>query len=216
MRAVVFDAVGTLIHPQPKVAQVYAAIGRRHGSLLDDAAVARRFKAAFQRQDEIDRNNRWTTSEEREQRRWREIVADVFDDAAFEPCFNELYAHFARPDAWRVDEAAANLIESLSGFVVAMASNFDERLHGIVAGLPELSGIQHVIVSSEVGWRKPGREFFRTLETRLGIAAREILFVGDDPLNDGEGAAQAGMRSVLLGRDVQHLGEIIGSASLLE
>ncbi|MEI7684541.1 MAG: HAD-IA family hydrolase [Planctomycetota bacterium] len=216
MRAVVFDAVGTLIHPQPKVSQIYADIGRRHGSKLDDATVARRFKAAFQRQDEIDRNNRWATSEERERSRWREIVADVFDDVPFESCFDELYAHFARPQAWHVDAGAAKLIASLSGCVVAMASNFDERLHGIVAGLPELSGVQHVIVSSEVGWRKPGREFFRAVESRLGVAAKEIAFVGDDPLNDGEGAAQAGMRSVLLGRDVRHLAEIVGHASLLK
>lgn len=208
MRAIVFDAVGTLIHPQPGVAAVYSAVGRRHGCRLDDAAVAARFKAAFRRQEQIDRENQWITSEARERQRWRDIVAEVLTDVDFEPCFAELYEHFARPSSWRVEPSAASALQSLRGMTLAMASNFDERLHGIVAGLPELASIREVIVSSEVGVRKPGRGFFLAIEKRLHVAANEIIFVGDDPINDGEGAAAAGMTSILLGRDLPEIGAI--------
>src|SRR4051794_29016008 len=34
IRAVVFDAVGTLIHPEPSAAAVYTAFGRQFGSCL--------------------------------------------------------------------------------------------------------------------------------------------------------------------------------------
>ena len=34
VRAVAFDAVGTLIYPEPPVAQVYAAVGRRKPATL--------------------------------------------------------------------------------------------------------------------------------------------------------------------------------------
>ncbi len=37
--AVFFDAVGTLIHPEPAAAQAYAEIGRRHGSQLAPAVI---------------------------------------------------------------------------------------------------------------------------------------------------------------------------------
>ena len=33
-RAVFFDAVGTLLHPDPSAAEVYAGVGRRYGSRL--------------------------------------------------------------------------------------------------------------------------------------------------------------------------------------
>jgi putative hydrolase of the HAD superfamily len=38
-----------------------------------------------------------------------------------------------------------------------------------------------VFASSEIGWRKPAAEFFRTVEQRLGCEPAEILLVGDDP-----------------------------------
>src|SRR5262245_26789198 len=100
-RAVFFDAVGTLIHPDPAATLVYEEVGRRYGSSLDRAVIARRFADAFQRQEEIDRANAWRTSEEREHRRWRDIFGEVLDDVPDpEACFTELYTHFARPQAW--------------------------------------------------------------------------------------------------------------------
>ncbi len=210
IRAVVFDAVGTLIHAEPSVVRVYAEIGRRYGSRLNADEIASRFKAAFGRQETIDREKDWATSEARELQRWRHIVAEVFGTEDGARCFAELYDYFARPEAWRVDAAAGDLIASLRrrGLIVAMASNLDSRLHGIVAGLPSLRQLNDVIISSEVGTRKPGRAFFQAIETRLGLMASEIAFVGDDPINDGQGAADAGMVSLLLGRDVAELADI--------
>ena len=39
VRAVFFDAVGTMIHPDPPAATVYARVGRRFGSRLPAEAV---------------------------------------------------------------------------------------------------------------------------------------------------------------------------------
>src|SRR5437660_2707613 len=50
VRAVFFDAVGTLLHPEPPAGAVYAVLGRRFGSRLDPGAVAGRFRTAFRRQ----------------------------------------------------------------------------------------------------------------------------------------------------------------------
>ena len=76
-RAVFFDAVGTLIHPDPPAPSVYAEAARRFGSRLDLPAVAARFRAAFRRQEELDHAGGLRTDEAREVARWRAIVAEA-------------------------------------------------------------------------------------------------------------------------------------------
>src|SRR5262249_24839025 len=106
VKAIFFDAVGTLIHPEPVASRVYFEVGRRFGSRLTEEEIAARFLQAYRRQEELDRAQAWHTSEERERARWRDIVCHVLDDAADrDSCFAELYAHFARPTSWRLDPA---------------------------------------------------------------------------------------------------------------
>ena len=77
-----------------------------------------------------------------------------------------------------------------------MASNYDSRLHKVMAGKPELRPIQHVIISAEVGWRKPAAEFFAAVCRIVGLQAGQILYVGDDLVNDVRGAQAAGLRAI--------------------
>jgi putative hydrolase of the HAD superfamily len=200
-RAVFFDAVGTLIHPEPTAADVYAHVGRRFGSRLAAPDIAARFARAFARHEEADRRDRLRTSEEREVRRWREIVAEVLDDVT-DParCFVELYQHFARPEAWRCEPEVAGVLDELArrGLALGLASNYDYRLRSVLAGRPELHAARHVVISSEVGWRKPAPEFFAAVCRVAGLPAGRILFVGDDRHNDYDGARAAGLRAVLL------------------
>ena len=62
-------------------------------------------------------------------------------------------------------------------------------------GLP--SFFQTVLVSGELGFRKPHPSVFNQLVDQLGVKAEEVLFVGDDPEADVQGALQAGLRPVL-------------------
>jgi putative hydrolase of the HAD superfamily len=199
-QAVVFDAVGTLIHPQPAAPLVYAEVGRRHGSPLTADAIAARFVEAFRREEEWDWGHGWRTSEEREIGRWRQIVTSVFEDHAdAEACFEELFAHFSRPEAWRVEPEAEGVFARLAagGWTLALASNYDRRLHSVVAGSPWLRGIPHRFISSEIGWRKPAAEFFQAVCGRLGLPPQQVVHVGDDRQNDYDGARGAGMGAVL-------------------
>ncbi len=100
-----------------------------------------------------------------------------------------------------------------------MASNFDRRLRGVAAGLPALADVQHFVISSEVGWRKPAPQFFAALTATVGVPAPRMLLVGDDWANDYLGAQAAGLRAVLFdprGRastDARRIGQL---AELLE
>lgn len=207
VRAVLFDAVGTLIYPRPRVAEAYAQAGRRFGSSLDEAEVARRFRAAFAAAEQEDRlRGNLRTSEPREAARWRRIVAAVFDDVADQqPLFDALWRHFASAANWRLfDDAAAVLAQlSAEGIVWGVASNFDARLHSICQGLPQLTACRHVFVSSELGHRKPARKFFAAIEDALGLEAASIALIGDDLQNDYQAALDAGWLAVLVDRHEQ-------------
>jgi len=55
-----------------------------------------------------------------------------------------------------------------------------------------------VVISEEIGMRKPDPEMFRLAASHLGVAEREILFVGDNPAADIAGAVSAGMQTAWL------------------
>ena len=81
-----------------------------------------------------------------------------------------------------------------AGLPVRIASNFDGRLRAVAAGLPELAGfVDTLIISSEVGYRKPHPAFYAAACASLGLPTDRVLSVGDDPENDVLGAERAGL-----------------------
>lgn len=221
---IAFDAVGTLIHPLPPAAEVYHQVARRHGSRLPAEEVARRFRRAFHDTEQGDLalpdGLRLVTSEAREYERWRGIVTSVLDDVIdVAGCFDELFSHFGRAESWRCFDEVPEVLARLwtHGYRLAMASNFDRRLHAVCDGLPALSDIGLRIISSEVGCRKPGRKFFDALVMQAGCRAEQILMVGDDAANDIEGARRAGLQAVYLNRRTSpHPGELGNLRQLIE
>jgi putative hydrolase of the HAD superfamily len=201
VRVIFFDAVGTLIHPDPPAPEVYARVGQGLGSRSTVETVTIRFSEAFDRQERLDWAGGLETSEEREYRRWQEVVAQVLDDVKdSDACFRQLHEHFRHAGAWRLDPEAAVVLEQLAdwGLLLGLASNFDRRLRDVVAGLPGLRRMGRLVISSEVGWRKPAPEFFAAVLRQAGVPGDQVLLVGDDLTNDYRGARSAGLRAVLV------------------
>jgi putative hydrolase of the HAD superfamily len=199
-RGVLFDAVGTLIYPEPSAADVYVAAAARQGVVLPTAEVARRFRAALRDAQAIPSNR---TDERRERHRWQTLVARVLPEVPDgERLFTELWAHFAQGKAWRCFPDVAPTLAALRdlGCVWGIASNFDGRLHSVVRELPDLAAAAVVVVSSEVGWCKPAPQFFHAAAAALGLPLRDLLMVGDDAVHDVSGGAAAGMRVCHLDR----------------
>jgi putative hydrolase of the HAD superfamily len=61
-----------------------------------------------------------------------------------------------------------------------------------------LAAVDAVVFCTDVGWRKPHPTPFRRALEILGVAPKEAVFVGDDPVWDVEGANGAGVRPILL------------------
>ena len=58
-----------------------------------------------------------------------------------------------------------------------------------------------VIVSGEIGVGKPAPEVYRHTLEQLGIDGKDAVMIGDNPINDVQGAQQAGMRGVWVNRN---------------
>lgn len=218
IEGLVLDAVGTLIEPAPSVALVYAEAARRQGIALDAGEVKRRFHRSFRRDEVDEARGPLATDEATEHRRWRRIVADVLPELPDpERAFADLWDHFGQPSAWRAFGDVGPALDLLrrGGMRFVIASNFDGRLRGVLRGLPELAGAaEGVVISSEVGVRKPHPDFYRAACDRLGLPPGRVLCVGDDLENDVLGAERAGLRGLLLDREGRRPAGIASAADM--
>jgi putative hydrolase of the HAD superfamily len=198
-RAVLFDAVGTLIYADPPVAEVYAKAAQSCAVHISVDQIAARFRVALSSHltDQLESN------EEIERRRWRAIVANVFHDSPdiVDAVFDHLWQHFAQPQAWRVFDDVEHCLQELQsrGFRLAIASNFDARLHQVCLGHAALRDLPRYC-SSEIGYAKPHGQFFRRVENHLGRTSNAVTLIGDDRDADYHGAKSAGWNAVLIDR----------------
>jgi len=207
IRGIVFDAVGTLIKPVPSVAEAYVAAARRQAVVLDPVEVRARFQVHFQNGEVHAGQGVLSTNEATERLRWRKIVAGVLPEVPDRArAFDELWDHFGRAESWRCYSDVSPVLGAFAemGISVCVGSNFDGRLRRVVQGLPELgSWIDSLVISSEVGYRKPHPLFFEAACAYLGLPGPQVLCVGDDPENDVRGAIRAGLYGLLLDRGAE-------------
>ena len=220
IRAVFFDAVGTLLFPAEPVSATYRRIAAKQGIEIDEETVRSRLLPAFERQERVDHAGGWRTDEAREVERWRTIVTETLEEVP-DPtaCFQELWQWYSAPLAWQAHPQTAEVLTVLQqhGLILGMASNFDARLHQIIGQMQVFAPVrERCVVSSLTTWRKPASEFFAEVVRLSDSALEEVLFIGDDRRNDYDGAHAAGLRAVLLERtpasgrdDTVRIGELL-------
>lgn len=120
----------------------------------------------------------------------------------FDRWFEELYGDFGSARAWAPFDDALPAVAALRrrGLRLAVVSNWDSRLTRILEEHGLRARFDAVVISAEVGWRKPHPAIFRRTLDALGVAPGEVLHVGDSVGDDVEGARAAGVRPVLLDR----------------
>ncbi len=109
---------------------------------------------------------------------------------AFDAYFDTLYAHYADPAAWRLYPEIVTCLAQLRerGLAVAVASNFDSRLPGILKGLGIADLAGPVIYSTSAGVAKPEPGIFHQALAALGVDPARALHVGDGLEPDYHGA----------------------------
>jgi len=210
IRAVYFDAAGTLIKPARRVGESYAAIAAKYGKTVSPTDLLERFRICFDAAPrlafpdaaprEIDRLERdW----------WKTLVAQVFEPWGvfenFDKYFDELFAYFAEPSAWGLYPEVLDTLAALRqrSVTLAVISNFDSRLVRILDGLGTGSCFADIFVSSRIGYAKPDRQIFDAALGRHGLAPQNAIHVGDSEDNDLFGAQNAGLKALLIDRGRQ-------------
>ncbi|MGZ8498105.1 MAG: HAD-IA family hydrolase [Candidatus Binatia bacterium] len=209
IKAVFFDAAGTLIKPARRVGESYAAIAAKYGMAVTPAALFERFRICFDGAPPLAFPGAAAAEiEPLERLWWRQLVAQVFEPwgefAEFDDFFEELFAYFARADAWLLYPEVVETLAALKqrGLVLAVISNFDSRLVRILDGLNVGASFEHIFVSSAVGYAKPQPRIFDLALTRFGLTPGQALHIGDSETNDLAGARNAGVRVLLVDRDL--------------
>ncbi len=220
VKAIFFDAVGTLFRLTRSVGDHYATVGREVGLDLNAQKLERAFHTAWNKTPQrapID-----GPRENDDKGWWRELVDLVLDQVA--PSLNELdrdnffeiaYEHFAEADVWEVYPEVPGVLEKLQPrFQLVVVSNFDGRLRFILEHLGISKYFAHVFVSSELGADKPDPEIYRRALRLMNLKPSEVLHVGDDQERDWEAATAAGLSVFRLDRPKNSLRDLATTLKL--
>jgi putative hydrolase of the HAD superfamily len=215
IKAIFFDAVGTLFRLTKTVGDHYAYVGREVGLDLNALELERAFHAAWQQMPQ--RAAIEGPRENDDKGWWRELVDLVLDQVA--PSLSDLdrdnffeiaYEHFAEPGVWELYAEVPEILEQLQPrFQLAVISNFDGRLRFILQHLGISKFFAWTFISSEMGADKPDPEIYRRAVDLMNLEPNEVLHVGDDPQRDWEAAAAAGLAVFRLERPKNSLHDLL-------
>ena len=198
IRAVLFDAGGTLIHMDAE--RVSLAVGRDHDAVLFRRAEADAITAVRR----LVLPNPASTDAERVPLYFDTLLEGLGFTAREErrAAAGRVAAEHARANLWSrgADGARETLAALLArGYRVAVISNADGRVRGLLenAGLGTL--LEFVLDSAEIGVEKPDPRIFHAATTRLELEPSACAYVGDIYEIDVLGAAGAGLVPVLIG-----------------
>lgn len=203
IKAIGFDLFNTLVTVDPMT--LAQALDRLMESLREKGfqVHSESFKDAYRRQARRFLEATRSTGRETHNRFW---VAAALGDAAFH----------VEPDDPRVKEAVDDYFQAFSKkckllpgtlealerlrevFPLGLLSNFTHApaAWSILEELKLRHFFQVILISGDLGYRKPHPSVFQKLCHELGVSPGEMLYVGDDPGPDIYGALDAGLRPV--------------------
>ncbi len=220
IRAVLLDALGTLLELEPPAPALREQLRRREIEIsLDLAQRAVAAEIAYYRAH-LD-EGRDPASLDGLRRRCAGVLAQELA--------GELKAELPGPDAMTevllaslqfrryadVEPALAEL--SRRGLRLVVVSNWDVSLHAVLDRLEIAPLLDGIVTSAEAGVRKPAPQIFEQALAIAGVGPEAAWHVGDSPEEDVAGARRVGIRPILISRGAGALtGDVTAIASLGE
>lgn len=211
-RALLLDAMGTLITLRRSIGHTYAAVAAEHGLAVEAEQIDRVFPAIYRSAPPLAFPGlAGEALREAECGWWGERIEACLQAAGATAAAEApqgraelgraLFERFADPALWRVYDDVPAHLEAWhgSGLRLAVVSNFDSRLEGLLEGLGLARWLELVVVSSRAGAAKPSPDPFLQALAGLGVPAEQAWHVGDSP-EDRAGARAAGLRCLLVRR----------------
>jgi putative hydrolase of the HAD superfamily len=203
IQVVTFDAAGTLIRLLRPPGTTYAETARLFGYQLDPDRVQDSFRITWKTLGPPTEGVEGSPDDDRGW--WQELVERTMETAGyrivpFDRYFDAVYQAFAQPGVWELFPDVQATLTELHRLKVRLGviSNFDRRLYTILGDLGVLDAFEHIIISSEIGVRKPSPKIFWTAAHRFNVEVSEMLHVGDETKSDFDGARATGLEALLV------------------
>jgi FMN phosphatase YigB (HAD superfamily) len=204
-QAVIFDYIGTLVNCRNYTMDA-SKLNLYHALVAEGFDVAQdQFLEAYDLAHEKYRKVRYGQLREVTNAVWvaealRKLGVEVStDNLKVKAALNVFFQDFIDTLELRVG-AKSLLCQTQSECKLALISNFTYA-PVIYKSLRKL-GINNffnvVVVSEEVGWRKPSGLIFQDALNRLQVQANQAIYVGDSPIEDIKGAKTAGLKTVFV------------------
>lgn len=214
-KVITFDCTNTLLHMKLPVEEQYLRTAQKFGIAekhFDKSLVKQNFRKQFKELSSAHPNFGRTSIKYAEW--WETLVSNALlnsavrpiEASAIKPVAEKLLHQYQTKECWGHFDKSNELIEKLRKLnkVVGVISNFDPRLHTLLADL-ELR-FDFVATSYELGVEKPNPQIFQQvlemakLHSAEGqsIKPSECLHLGNELIKDFEGARNAGWSSILI------------------
>ena len=225
IKAIFFDAAGTLITVNGSVGGIYARLAAKHGKQVQVKDLEAGFRRSFATAPPMAFPGAAASAiPDLEKQWWGDLVRQVFASLgpfpAFDDYFEELYYFFAQPEAWQLYPETVETLETLhtKGVTLGVISNFDSRLFGLLDGLGIAQFFDSVVISTQAGAAKPHPAIFQQALEHHGLSPDQAAHVGDSYEMDILGARGVGLTPVLIDRrsEPTQSDEQLSVTSLLE
>lgn len=211
-RMIFFDAAYTLIRPEPTVGSVYAREAAKFSIKADATMLDRAFRMAWRaardrHEVKAPGTPPYGRTEEEARRFWYGVIVESFAFGGVHlppdsPFLAHLFNAFEECGCWHLYDdvhAALNVCHE-AGVAAGVLSNFDARLHRILANFGVAPRFQFIVASSDAGAEKPSPAIYRHAQALAGEGTR-CAMIGDELEADGTGAVRAGWAQCLIARD---------------
>lgn len=223
IKAILFDLNETLIHQirteSSHIASTYAAVTKLYWDITYES-----FEAAWKRVHslyalqvhegrQLVKAGNYEDAKEKLREPWyRENIAGIFEMLNLPPS-NQLIEKitWAFQDSWvgglRMPEVNKSVLENLTkdDYQLGIVTNFQQP--NIVSDILRNFGIdgyfKTVVISANLGYRKPHPDIFKSALTELNmeLTPERVVYVGDNPEEDVEGAKRVGLKPILIDRE---------------
>jgi putative hydrolase of the HAD superfamily len=205
IRAVLLDALGTLLRLQDPAPALRAELAARCGLDVEreTAETALAAEIAYYRAHNLEGRDRAALADLR--RRCARVLRDALGPAARDARIEDVLAALLAALRFTPYPDVPPALERMraAGLRLVVVSNWDVSLHDRLAETGIAERVHGAVASAELGAAKPAPAIFGRALAIAGVPAQEAVHVGDSPAEDVEGARMAGIEPVLLVREGQ-------------
>jgi putative hydrolase of the HAD superfamily len=205
--AIMLDAGGTLWDMKPSVSELFLRMLKESGSRVSKERLResirkadRHFDEDFAQLDGVHEEDFWKKYD-------RFVLKDLdleIKPDVFSKKLSSEYRHVvSKVESWVEYSDAHPFLRDLRkrDMKVGLVSNATDLTRRVLKNLEMDKYFDFVVLSAEVGARKPNKRIFTIAAKEAGASPSRCLFLGDKLAVDVKGASNAGMNAVLVDRE---------------